>query len=1197
MLVFISCLVFAQENKENTDFHLAISLYNDKLYDLSLEQFKRFVEIYPNTQQGVQAKFYIGQSQFQLKKYEEAKNTFQNFALSYQLHPQAPEAWWKIGECNLNMDKTNDAAMAFERIKVFHPTSELAPKGLLKSADCYILQNDFENAQRVLKMLLSEYFSDGTMVEARTKLAEVFLKLNMPDRAAEEYSKIINSDLPKDTKVQVQIALGKLYAASGKVEAAESLYKEIIINNSLNKFADSAKIELGKLYFDIGDFKNAKEYFSEMVDSSSINKSSNDRIALFNLAHCEFQLQNYLSALKYIQAFEDKYSNDNSVTALWFLAAETHRKLSDFIKSNEYYKKVIDSNNDGLDLKRSILFYAQNCFDLKNYNEALENYSKYIEKYPSDPLNPELVFHMGKIYLENSKDYRKAVSKFDEILSKYSNNRLADDALFNLAYAYEMNKELDKALVKYNELLDNYSNSPFYNPAKEKIKQINLFVSSNNTDGFRKIGALLQDVISNKPKGEISFKLGEVYYNDMKDYKSALAQFDIALTANNLPDSMKSLAHFYKMMSSYFIAMSEGNSTSDAIKSFNEYLTANPNSPKKSEIVLKLFNLDQINKSSDEISKLALEYFRKYSDLSIRDEFLGKALSIALKNKDYAGCLDYSGKIIADFKNSSFIQDAFYARAFASMSTGKDSTAERYFNEYLNQYANGRYTAGSYYYLAEISRVKNDFQKALEYYNKIKNIYFYTSFADNIPDLYAETYFESGDYKSSYRQYNQLYTSSQQNIFMDDELINSYLYKLALSAEKNNDLNNAKRYYSLYTLNNPSGLFCNESLLNLGMIYQNEGKPDIANNYFKQINNSGKDLDLTLKIANILYSNQQYQLALSNYKSIITEPKYRKEALYKTVIINYKTNNILDALAEKKLYKKEFDLSDDEKAETDFEEGSSYYRQKNYEKAEEYFSNVVDDHEKTEFAAWSAYWVGKIAENNDKIQDAQKSFNWVIAKFPNSEPAAGANLSLGNYYYRSEKYADAAKYYKNIADKSVKDKLIASAALENIIECCTQLQIYDAAIEYCRKFINNFPSDKSIPDKQLKIGILYQKLRYYDQAIVHYQSLIENANSELEVEVRYYLGECYYSKGDYSQALMEFMKVPYISGKSTKIDWIPASLYMAGQSYEKLNKYEQAITMYRQIIEKPNIESTYKAQAQKEIDRVKALLLPQKGKE
>jgi hypothetical protein len=47
---------------------------------------------------------------------------------------------------------------------------------------------------------------------------------------------------------------------------------------------------------------------------------------------------------------------------------------------------------------------------------------------------------------------------------------------------------------------------------------------------------------------------------------------------------------------------------------------------------------------------------------------------------------------------------------------------------------------------------------------------------------------------------------------------------------------------------------------------------------------------------------------------------------------------------------------------------------------------------------------------------------------------------------------------------------------------------------------------------------------------------------------------------------------------------------MAGQSYEKMSKFDQAITMYKQIIARPGIDATFKTGAQREIDRVNALL-------
>jgi hypothetical protein len=47
---------------------------------------------------------------------------------------------------------------------------------------------------------------------------------------------------------------------------------------------------------------------------------------------------------------------------------------------------------------------------------------------------------------------------------------------------------------------------------------------------------------------------------------------------------------------------------------------------------------------------------------------------------------------------------------------------------------------------------------------------------------------------------------------------------------------------------------------------------------------------------------------------------------------------------------------------------------------------------------------------------------------------------------------------------------------------------------------------------------------------------------------------------------------------------------MAGQSYEKISKYDQALTMYRQIIDRKDTDAQFKTAAQKEVDRVKAIL-------
>jgi TolA-binding protein len=155
-LSLISFPVLAQDSKENADFKLAVNLYNDKLYDLALEQFLVFISMYPNAAQGAEAHFFLGLTQSKLGKHEDARFTFQNFALAYSDNSKAPEAWMNAAEEYAAMKNEHEAAMAFERVKTFYPKSKFAPVALSKAADYYSQLGDKENANRVLRLLTQE---------------------------------------------------------------------------------------------------------------------------------------------------------------------------------------------------------------------------------------------------------------------------------------------------------------------------------------------------------------------------------------------------------------------------------------------------------------------------------------------------------------------------------------------------------------------------------------------------------------------------------------------------------------------------------------------------------------------------------------------------------------------------------------------------------------------------------------------------------------------------------------------------------------------------------------------------------------------------------------------------------------------------------------------------------------------------------
>jgi tetratricopeptide (TPR) repeat protein len=259
-------------------------------------------------------------------------------------------------------------------------------------------------------------------------------------------------------------------------------------------------------------------------------------------------------------------------------------------------------------------------------------------------------------------------------------------------------------------------------------------------------------------------------------------------------------------------------------------------------------------------------------------------------------------------------------------------------------------------------------------------------------------------------------------------------------------------------------------------------------------------------------------------------------------------------------------------------------------KAKERFDNVVLSYRSARIVPEALFWIARVHELNQKMPQAVQVYDSLLRNFPNDEILPRARLSLGNAYYNLEQWDNASQQYRFILDNEQQSPDLVPLAMSNLIMTYKQMELYDGALELTRKYIDHFPNNPDLIDKKIDMGVLYQKLGYYDQSILQLQSLIEAGNADIESELRYYIGEAYFYKGEFQQAVLEFLKVPYLVAKRGKIDWISTSYYMAGQSYEKMSKYDQAITMYKQIIDRKDTDTQFKTAAKKEIDRVKTIL-------
>ncbi|RJR19621.1 MAG: hypothetical protein C4581_04580 [Nitrospiraceae bacterium] len=133
-------------------------------------------------------------------------------------------------------------------------------------------------------------------------------------------------------------------------------------------------------------------------------------------------------------------------------------------KALELYKQSVDTK-----LTPAALYYTGNCYyNLKDYDNAIKEYSSFTDKFSSDKKVLPLVYQkMSSAYFRlNQKD--KAI----EILGKLAgidNGIFKDTALILEARLHDEAGEKARALEKYKEIMTQHTSSPWSTEASARV--------------------------------------------------------------------------------------------------------------------------------------------------------------------------------------------------------------------------------------------------------------------------------------------------------------------------------------------------------------------------------------------------------------------------------------------------------------------------------------------------------------------------------------------------------------------------------------------------------------------------------------------------------------------------------------------------------------------------------------------------------
>jgi outer membrane protein assembly factor BamD len=223
-----------------------------------------------------------------------------------------------------------------------------------------------------------------------------------------------------------QFALAKREFEKKHYDRAVIEFQKLIFNYSGAVFIDSAQYLLGMSYLNQNDYPLAQVEFNKLLSRFPTSQLSDD--AAFMVASCDFKMsaraeldqERTSKALEELKNFLDDYPESDRANEAQNLLNECHSKLAKkaydsgrlYFKMKQYEAALIylkDLINEYHDTKWAApaqFYIAEAYFKQKKYDQAKEEYQKFLENFPEDKLTRKVKGRLEKLNPKNNQAKR-----------------------------------------------------------------------------------------------------------------------------------------------------------------------------------------------------------------------------------------------------------------------------------------------------------------------------------------------------------------------------------------------------------------------------------------------------------------------------------------------------------------------------------------------------------------------------------------------------------------------------------------------------------------------------------------------------------------------------------------------------------------------------------------------------------------------
>ena len=1002
-IIFITVvLVFPAIAGEREEYTFAFKLFQDEKYIFAKDQFKAYLENYPEGENADDARFLLGECALRLEDYDDAILHYKKLTAN-PASPLRLDAVRGVATAWFHQGRYEEAIKAYEEVIKGSKDDNALSRSLYLVGESYDNLGLYQKAVEYYNRVLRQFPKSAEAKDALYGTAWGLFRLEDYKAAYKAFAEFVKTSSNHPAIVEASYRAAESLFKFGDWENAQAAYQNLIDtyrdNEEHREFVINARYRLGECYFQQRMMEKAKNTFNLLLHESGASSVAPD--AQYWIAEILLEQGKYVEAIHEYQKVKELYPRSDVVDDAQFGIATVHFLQEDYAQARSQFKVVAD--NPRSDLADPARFRIGECFRLqREFNSAILNYKK---------VSPKSVYADDALYgfatsAFQLRDYAETVRTLNALLQSHPSSPLKTYALYQLALAYFHQKEYGKCVEALNRHEEVRGGATLETaPADEVLiwKARALYELEDYQATIRTCERLIREYPKSSVRFRAEFFIAEsTYWSDqtVEAYRSARSQYQSLLSKQPAAEWAEKCRYGIGWTHLSEAAASSGQNRAvqyqEAINAWAEVVKHHP-----------------------------------------RGEFADAALyqsGVVYTNlKQYSEGIEAFNQILSDYPGSDWHDNARYQIGRAYYKQEKYPEAIIAFNDMLREHSGSPLVPKAIFGTANAYFKQSKFNDAIRYYQQVvekfpnQMVPVHEAGAEPIEDLRpeaqyysAESYLNLADYLQAIRAYEQVIQHYPKNDWADDAQ-----YGIAVAYENLGQKEKAVQAYQ--TL----------------MVRYADGELAHA---------------VQLQIARFYYQDKDYKRAIAEFQKVINQ--YPKTA--SAWLAQYNIGKCYLALDSYRQAIQAFERVDprSEYASTAaFEIGNAWYdpnnQRRNLGNAVEALRNVLINYPDSPDAPRALLLAGQCYEELVQWDEAIEMYRYIIAEYPNSKQAEVAQLVLGHAHRSAGNYVKAIEAYDVIREGGV-GRYPPHVVIEGILHMAETQSLMskhrDAATSYLRVF-------------------------------------------------------------------------------------------------------------------------------------------------